>query len=245
MELTFLTKRVRFRTYAECLPGKPGLEKGKNMELFIDTADVEAIRSANRMGFISGVTTNPSLIAKEGRDFHETIKEIASIVDGPISAEVLADDTEGMVKEGKTLSALDPNVVVKIPMTPAGMAAVKELAKQAIRTNVTLVFSANQALIAARAGASFVSPFVGRIDDIGWDGVELIRCIAEIFSLHNIKTKIIAASIRKPQHITECALAGADIATVPYAVLMDAMKHPLTDAGIARFKEDWAKAQKK
>ena len=190
------------------------------MVFFIDTADVKAIRKANDMGFISGVTTNPSLIAKEGKDFHATIKEIASIVDGPISAEVLADDAEGMK-------------------------AVKGLAKAGIRTNVTLIFSANQALLAARAGASFVSPFVGRIDDIGWDGVELIQTISEIFELHGIETKIIAASIRKPQHITQCALAGADIATVPFQVLMDAMKHPLTDNGIARFKADWAAAHMK
>ena len=210
------------------------------MEFFIDTADVEAIRKANDMGFISGVTTNPSLIAKEGKDFHATIKEIASIVDGPISAEVLADDAEG-----KVLAGLDPHVVVKIPMTPEGMKAVKGLKKLGIRTNVTLVFSANQALLAARAGASFVSPFVGRIDDIGWDGIELIRTISEIFELHGIETKIIAASIRKPQHIMQCALAGADIATVPFQVLMDAMKHPLTDNGIARFKADWAKANMK
>lgn len=216
------------------------------MEFFIDTADVEAIRKANDMGFISGVTTNPSLIAKEGKDFHATIKEIASIVDGPISAEVLADDAEGMIAEGKVLAALDPpHVVVKIPMTAEGMKAVKGLAKAGIRTNVTLIFSANQALLAARAGASFVSPFVGRIDDIGWDGVELIQTISEIFELHGIEAKIIAASIRKPQHITQCALAGADIATVPFQVLMDAMKHPLTDNGIARFKADWAAAHMK
>ena len=197
------------------------------MKFFIDTADVDAIRRAYAMGFISGVTTNPSLVAKEGRDFHEVIREISSFVDGPISAEVLSDDA-----------------VVKIPMTAEGLKAVAQLKKLGIPTNVTLVFSANQALLAARAGASYVSPFVGRIDDIGWDGVALIRTIADIFHLHDIETEIIAASIRKPQHITECALAGADIATVPYQVLMDAMKHPLTDAGIARFKEDWAKAGK-
>jgi transaldolase len=216
-----------------------------HMLFFIDTADVEAIRQANDMGFISGVTTNPSLIAKEGKDFHATIKEIASIVDGPISAEVLADDADGMVEEGKVLAALDPHVIIKVPMTPEGMKAVARFKKLGIRTNVTLVFSANQALIAARAGASFVSPFVGRIDDIGWDGVSLIAEIADIFSLHGIETKIIAASIRKPQHIAQCAAAGADIATVPFKVLMDAMKHPLTDAGIARFKADWAKADLK
>ena len=215
------------------------------MEFFIDTADVEAIRKANDMGFISGVTTNPSLIAKEGKDFHAVIKEIASIVDGPISAEVLADDAEGMIAEGQVLAGLDPHVVVKVPMTPEGMKAVKGLKKLGIRTNVTLVFSANQALLAARAGASYVSPFVGRIDDIGWDGIELIQTISEIFELHGIETKIIAASIRKPQHIMQCALAGADIATVPFQVLMDAMKHPLTDNGIARFKADWAAANMK
>lgn len=213
------------------------------MKLFIDTADVDAIRKANGMGFISGVTTNPSLIAAEGKDFHSTIKEIASIVDGPISAEVLSDDAKGMIEEGKILAGLASHVVVKIPMTAEGLKAVKALAKLGIRTNVTLIFSAGQALLAARAGASFVSPFVGRIDDIGWDGVELIRTIAEIFRFHEIETKIIAASIRKPQHITQCALAGAHIATVPYQVLMDTMKHPLTDSGIARFKADWEKAK--
>lgn len=212
------------------------------MKLFIDTADVEAIRKVNSMGFISGVTTNPSLIAAEGKDFHSTIREIASIVDGPISAEVLADDAEGMVEEGKVLAGLDSHVVVKIPMTGEGLKAVSLLSGLGIRTNVTLIFSAGQALLAARAGASYVSPFVGRIDDIGWDGVELIRTIAEIFRLHEIKTEIIAASVRKPQHITQCALAGAHIATVPCQVLMDTMKHPLTDSGIARFKADWAKA---
>lgn len=215
------------------------------MEFFIDTADVEAIRKAYAMGFVSGVTTNPSLVAKEGRDFHEVIKEISSFVEGPVSAEVLSDDAEGMVAEAKELVKLGQHIVVKIPMTPEGMKAVAVLSKLGIHTNVTLVFSANQALLAARAGATYVSPFVGRIDDIGWDGVELIQTISDIFGLHGIETKIIAASIRKPQHITECALAGADIATVPYQVLMDAMKHPLTDAGIARFKADWAKANQK
>lgn len=214
------------------------------MKFFIDTADVDAIRRAYAMGFISGVTTNPSLVAKEGRDFHEVIREISSFVDGPISAEVLSDGAEGMVAEAKELVKLGSHIVVKIPMTAEGLKAVAQLKKLGIPTNVTLVFSANQALLAARAGASYVSPFVGRIDDIGWDGVALIRTIADIFHLHDIDTEIIAASIRKPQHITKCALAGADIATVPYQVLMDAMKHPLTDAGIARFKEDWAKAGK-
>lgn len=212
------------------------------MEFFIDTADTASIRTAYEMGFISGVTTNPSLVAREGRDFHEVIREISSFVDGPVSAEVLSEDAEGMVSEAKELVGLGPHIVVKIPMTGEGMKAVAVLSRMGIPTNVTLVFSANQALLAARAGASYVSPFVGRIDDIGWDGVELIRSIAEIFSIHGIDTKIIAASIRKPRHITECAEAGADIATVPYEVLMDALKHPLTDAGLARFRADWAKA---
>lgn len=212
------------------------------MEFFIDTADIEAIKEANKLGFVSGVTTNPSLVAKEGKDFHSVIQEIAGIVDGPVSAEVLSDKADDMIEEGRILAALAPRVVVKIPMTPEGMKAVKGLKKLGIRTNVTLVFSANQALLAARAGASFVSPFVGRIDDIGWDGVELISTISKIFKLHEIETKIIAASIRKPRHIVECALAGADIATVPYQVLLDAMKHPLTDQGIRKFKDDWKKA---
>ena len=212
------------------------------MEFFIDTADIEAIKEANKLGFVSGVTTNPSLVAKEGKDFHSVIQEIAGIVDGPVSAEVLSDKADDMIEEGRILAALAPRVVVKIPMTPEGMKAVKGLKKLGIRTNVTLVFSANQALLAARAGASYVSPFVGRIDDIGWDGVELISTISKIFKLHEIETKIIAASIRKPRHIVECALAGADIATVPYQVLLDAMKHPLTEQGISKFKDDWKKA---
>ena len=212
------------------------------MQLFIDTADIEAIKKANAMGFISGVTTNPSLIAKEGKDFHATIKEIASIVDGPISAEVLADDAEGMVEQGKVLAALDPHVVVKIPMTGEGMKAVAALHKLGIRTNVTLVFSANQALLAARAGASFVSPFVGRVEDIGWDGIALIETISDMFRIHGIETKIIAASIRKPQHIMQCALAGADIATCPFEGREAALHHPLTDSGSALCKTYWERA---
>lgn len=215
------------------------------MKIFIDTADVDAIRLANDMGIICGVTTNPSLIAKEGRDFKETIKEIASIVDGPISAEVLSDDAEGMVHEGVDLAHWDPHVVVKIPMTQEGLKAVKKLKKLEIRTNVTLVFSASQALLAAEAGATYVSPFVGRLDDIGTDGVALVRDIAQIFHNDHISTKIIAASIRRLEHMTACALAGADIATVPFQVLCDAMKHPLTDIGIARFKKDWETVPKK
>lgn len=211
------------------------------MKFFIDTADINLIRSAVELGFISGVTTNPSLIAKEGVNFYERIKEISEIVDGPISAEVLSDDEEGMMKEALELSAIHKNIVIKIPMIENGMKVVSALKKKGIKTNVTLVFSANQALLAARAGASYVSPFVGRIEDIGWDGVELISKISEIFNFHNIDTEIIAASIRKPLHLEQCALAGADIATVPYKVLIDALYHPLTEKGIKKFQEDYKK----
>lgn len=211
------------------------------MKFFIDTADINLIRSAVELGFISGVTTNPSLIAKEGVNFHERIKEISEIVDGPISAEVLSDDEEGMMKEALELSAIHKNIVIKIPMTENGMKVVSALKKKGIKTNVTLVFSANQALLAARAGASYVSPFVGRIEDIGWDGVELISKISEIFNFHDIDTEIIAASIRKPLHLEQCALAGADIATVPYKVLIDVLYHPLTEKGIKKFQEDYKK----
>ncbi|EGF13566.1 fructose-6-phosphate aldolase [Dialister micraerophilus] len=211
------------------------------MKFFIDTADINLIRSAVELGFISGVTTNPSLIAKEGVNFHERIKEISEIVDGPISAEVLSDDEEGMMKEALELSAIHKNIVIKIPMTENGMKVVSALKKKGIKTNVTLVFSANQALFAARVGASYVSPFVGRIEDIGWDGVELISKISEIFNFHDIDTEIIAASIRKPLHLEQCALAGADIATVPYKVLIDALYHPLTEKGIKKFQEDYKK----
>ena len=209
------------------------------MEFFIDTADVEAIRKANDMGFISGVTTNPSLIAKEGKDFHATIKEIASIVDGPISAEVLADDAEGMIAEGREIAKIHPNMVVKIPMTVEGLKAVKVLSAEGIKTNVTLIFTANQALLAARAGATYVSPFLGRLDDISQPGINLIQDIADIFANYDLKTEIICASIRNPIHITDCALAGADIATVPYKVIEQMVHHPLTDAGIEKFQKDY------
>lgn len=212
------------------------------MDLFIDTAKVEEIRDANDMGVICGVTTNPSLIAKEGRDFNEVIREITSIVDGPISGEVKATTTQAdeMVKEGRAIAAIHPNMVVKIPMTGEGLKAVKVLAAEGIRTNVTLVFTANQALLAAKAGASYISPFLGRLDDISVDGSALIREIAAIFSNYeNIHTKIIAASIRNPIHVTECALAGADIATIPYGVLKQMLVHPLTDAGIIKFQKDY------
>ena len=211
------------------------------MKLFVDTAKVEDIRKANDMGVICGVTTNPSLIAKEGREFNEVIREIASIVDGPISGEVKATtvDAEGMIKEGREIAAIHPNMVVKIPMTIEGLKAVKVLASEGIKTNVTLIFSANQALLAARAGAAYVSPFLGRLDDISVRGVDLIREIAEMFQVCGIETEIIAASVRNPIHVTDCALAGADIATVPYAVIEQMTKHPLTDAGIKKFQDDY------
>lgn len=212
------------------------------MKFFVDTAIVEDIKKANDMGVICGVTTNPSLIAKSGRNFEEVIKEITEIVDGPISGEVKAttQDAEGMIAEGREIAKIHPNMVVKIPMTVEGLKAVKQLSSEGVKTNVTLIFSANQALLAARAGATYVSPFLGRLDDISMPGIDLVRTIAEIFDIYGIETEIIAASIRNPIHITDCALAGADIATVPYEVLEAMTKHPLTDAGIEKFKKDSA-----
>lgn len=211
------------------------------MRFFIDTANVEDIKKANDMGVICGVTTNPSLIAKEGRDFNEVIAEITSIVDGPISGEVKATttDAEGMIEEGKAIAAIHPNMVVKIPMTVEGLKACKALSAEGIKTNLTLIFNANQALLAARAGATYVSPFLGRLDDINVRGVDLIREIADIFDVAGIDTKIIAASVRNPIHVTDCAMAGADIATVPYKVIEQMTKHPLTEAGIIKFQEDY------
>lgn len=211
------------------------------MKFFIDTANVDDIRKANDMGVISGVTTNPSLIAKEGRDFNEVIKEITSIVDGPISGEVKATtvDAEGMIAEGREIANIHPNMVVKIPMTVEGLKATKVLSSEGIKTNVTLIFSANQALLAAEAGATYVSPFLGRLDDISQPGIDLIRTIADIFDIYGYSTEIIAASVRNPIHVTDCALAGADIATVPYAVIENMTKHPLTDQGIAKFQADY------
>ena len=213
------------------------------MRLFIDTANVDEIREAAEMGIICGVTTNPSLIAKEGRDFNEVIKEITSIVDGPISGEVKATttDAKGMIAEGRAIAKIHPNMIVKIPMTTEGLTAVKVLSAEGVKTNVTLVFSANQALLAARAGATYVSPFLGRLDDINERGIDLIDQIVTIFRNADIETQIIAASIRTPIHVTDCALAGADIATVPYKVLMTMFKHPLTDAGIKKFQDDYRK----
>ncbi len=211
------------------------------MKFFLDTANVEDIKKANDMGVICGVTTNPSLIAREGRVFEEVISEIASIVDGPISGEVKATtvDAEGMIEEGRAIAKIHPNMVVKIPMTVEGLKACKVLSAEGVKTNLTLVFSANQALLAARAGATYVSPFLGRLDDINVRGTDLIAEIAEIFKVANIKTEIIAASVRNPIHVTDCALAGADIATVPYSVIEQMTKHPLTDAGIEKFKKDY------
>jgi len=211
------------------------------MKFFIDTANVKEIKKANDMGIICGVTTNPSLIAKEGRDFNEVIKEIASIVDGAISGEVKATTTaaEDMIKEGREIASIHPNMVVKIPMTAEGLKAVKVLSKEGIKTNVTLIFNATQALFAAKAGATYVSPFLGRLDDIATPGIDLIRTISEIFAVQNIDTEIICASVRNPIHIVDCALAGADIATVPYKVIEQCIKHPLTDIGIEKFKKDY------
>lgn len=211
------------------------------MKFFVDTAKVEDIKKANDMGVICGVTTNPSLIAKEGRNFEEVIAEIASIVDGPISGEVKATtvDAEGMIAEGREIAKIHKNMVVKIPMTAEGLKAVKVLAAEGIKTNVTLIFSAPQALLAARAGATYVSPFLGRLDDISTPGIDLIQTIADIFNVHGISTEIIAASVRNPIHVIDCALAGADIATVPYGVIEQMTKHPLTDQGIAKFQQDY------
>lgn len=213
------------------------------MRFFIDTANVEDIKKANNMGVICGVTTNPSLIAKEGRDFKEVIEEITEIVNGPISGEVKATtvDAEGMIKEGREIASIHPNMIVKIPMTDEGLKAVKVLSAEGIKTNVTLIFSANQALLAARAGATYVSPFLGRLDDINMSGVRLIEDIVQIFENYGIETEIIAASIRNTVHVTDCALAGADIATVPYSVIEQMVKHPLTDQGIEKFQNDYIK----
>ncbi|MDP4088561.1 MAG: fructose-6-phosphate aldolase [Bacillota bacterium] len=212
------------------------------MKLFIDTANVQEIREANDMGIICGVTTNPSLIAKEGRDFNEVIKEITSIVDGPISGEVISLEAEGMIREGREIAKIHKNMIVKIPMTAEGLKAVKVLTSEGIKTNVTLIFTAGQALLAARAGATYVSPFLGRLDDIATPSMELIESIVTIFQIHGIKTEIITASTRNPMHVIDAAKAGSDIATVPFSVLKQMLKHPLTDAGIDRFMKDWAAA---
>ncbi len=215
------------------------------MKIFIDTANIDEIRDMYKLGILDGVTTNPSLIAKEsGRDFKEIIAEISELVPGPISAEVISLEAEGMVKEAEELAAISDNIVIKLPMTKEGLAATSILANKGIKTNVTLVFSANQALLAANAGATYVSPFVGRLDDIGSEGMDLVRDIMEIFENYGIETEVIAASIRHPQHALMAALAGSDIATIPYKVLNQMMKHPMTDKGIEKFMADWEKTKK-
>ncbi|HEX3014843.1 MAG TPA: fructose-6-phosphate aldolase [Desulfobacteria bacterium] len=215
------------------------------MRLFIDTANIEEIRAANSLGVISGVTTNPSLIAKEGRDFRQVIKEISGIVDGPISAEVVSLNADEMVAEARKLAAIHPNIVIKIPMIGEGLKATKALSDLGIKTNVTLVFSAVQALLAARAGATYVSPFLGRLDDIGQDGISLLRDIITIFAVHSLKTEVIAASIRHPVHVLEAAKVGANIATVPYKIILQMVEHPLTTAGLDKFLADWGKLRSK
>ena len=215
------------------------------MRFFIDTANIEEIQEANELGVICGVTTNPSLIAKEGRDFIEVVKEISTIVDGPISAEVISLDHKGMVEEADKLSKIHKNIVIKLPMTLEGLKATKILSQKGIKTNVTLIFSATQALLAARAGATYVSPFVGRLDDIGQDGLSLIEEIVDIFNVNAIETEIIVASVRNPIHVAQAARMGADIATVPYKVITQMTKHPLTDKGIENFLKDWEGASLK
>ncbi|EEK52365.1 Transaldolase [Bacillus cereus ATCC 10876] len=217
----------------------------QQMKFFIDTANVNEIKEANALGVLAGVTTNPSLVAKEGVDFHERIREICNVVEGPVSAEVISLEADKMIEEGKELAKIAPNVVVKVPMTTEGLKAVKAFSDLGIRTNVTLVFSAVQALLAARAGATYVSPFLGRLDDIGHNGMDLIRQIAEIFAIHGIETEIIAASVRHSVHVTDAALNGAHIATIPANVIASLVKHPLTDQGIEKFLADWEKTQEK
>ena len=215
------------------------------MKFFIDTANINEIKEANALGVLAGVTTNPSLVAKEGVDFHERIREMCNVVEGPVSAEVISLEADKMIEEGKELAKIAPNVVVKVPMTTEGLKAVKAFSDLGIRTNVTLVFSAVQALLAARAGATYVSPFLGRLDDIGHNGMDLIRQIAEIFAIHGIETEIIAASVRHSVHVTDAALNGAHIATIPANVIASLVKHPLTDQGIEKFLADWEKTQEK
>jgi transaldolase len=209
------------------------------MKFFIDTANIEEIREAASLGILDGVTTNPSLIAREGRDFHEVLREIVSIVNGPISAEVVATDRDGMLDEAHELAKIHPNIVIKVPLTKEGLQACKALRGEDIRVNVTLCFSPSQALLAAKAGATYVSPFVGRLDDISYDGMELIRQIRMIYDNYGFETEILVASIRHPQHVVEAALAGADVSTIPFKVVNQLLKHPLTDSGLKAFLADW------
>ncbi|MET3684163.1 transaldolase [Alkalibacillus flavidus] len=215
------------------------------MKFFIDTANIDEIKEANALGILSGVTTNPSLVAKEGVSFHDRLKEITKeVTEGSVSAEVISEDAEGMLKEADELVQIAPNITIKLPMTLEGLKACKTLTDRGVKTNVTLVFSANQALLAARAGASYVSPFLGRLDDIGQNGLHLIQEIAAIFDTHGIETEIIAASVRHPMHVSEAAMSGAHIATIPFNVIQQLVKHPLTDQGIEKFLNDWEKANK-
>lgn len=214
------------------------------MKFFIDSANIEEIKEANALGVLAGVTTNPSLVAKENVNFHDRLREITSVItDRSVSAEVISTDAKGMIEEGKQLASIAPNITVKVPITQEGLKAVKALSDQNIQTNVTLVFSVNQALLAARAGATYVSPFLGRLDDIGQEGIPLIRDIAKLFLIHNIDTQIIAASIRHPLHVTQAALSGAHIATIPLKVINQLLTHPLTEQGLAKFLEDWNQTQ--
>jgi transaldolase len=214
------------------------------MKIFLDTADLEEIRIAARWGVLDGVTTNPSLFAKtSGMTYEEVLLEVCKITSGPVSAEVVADDVDGMLREGRAFAKLAPNIVVKVPMSEEGLEAISRFADEGIKTNCTLVFTSNQGLLAAKAGASLISPFVGRLDDINQDGMIVIRELAEIFAIYEIEAEVLAASIRNPLHMTQCALAGAHIATVPFKILQQMVHHPLTDKGIATFRADWAKAQ--
>jgi len=216
----------------------------KRMKIFVDTADVKVIRELAEMGVIDGVTTNPSLVAKQGKNFTEMLKEVVKIVDGPISAETVSLDAKGMLREAEELAKIHKNIVIKVVNTPEGLKAVKELTKRGIKTNVTLTFSANQALLAAKAGATYVSPFIGRLDDIGEDGMQLIRDIVQIYRNYDFKTQVLVASIRHPMHILEAAKIGADVATVPPEIIYKMFQHPLTDIGIKKFLEDWEKVKK-
>ncbi len=209
------------------------------VRIFIDSANIEEIREINAMGFLDGVTTNPSLVAKEGRDYHQVVKEICALVNGPISAEVISLEYQGMMNEARQLAEIHPNVVIKVPVTEIGLRVISDLAKAGIKTNATLIFSSNQAILAARAGAAYVSPFIGRIDDISYDGVALLTEMIEILDQYLFDTEVIAASIRHPRHVTAAARAGSHIATVPFAVIKQIIKHPLTDAGIEKFMNDW------
>jgi len=213
------------------------------MKFFIDTANVDEIKEAHSMGMVDGVTTNPSLIAKEGRVFEEVIREISEIVDGPISAEVISLDAAGMVKEGRELAKIHKNIVIKVPMTVDGLKATRQFTQENIKTNVTLIFSPLQALMAAKAGATYVSPFIGRLDDLAQDGMQLVEQIVEIFANYDYDTEIIVASVRNPLHVLDAALAGADISTIPFSVLSKLATHPLTDKGIQAFLADWNKGK--